>query len=130
MSKYEKFLGIPYKFNGNDRLNGYDCITLVHHVAREDGIYIPNVNHQSYNIDTFAPIFNLEIASGKWEKVEQQEKVAVVFRIGGVIKHIGYMIDYNKFIHIMKDQNVAIESLKSPTWEKRIAGFYKWVGNE
>jgi len=123
---YRYFLGIKYKFNGNSIQEGYDCITLVSAVAKAHNIYIPNVNHQNHTINTFAPIFKDEIASGRWIEVEKQPLVAVVFRIAGKIQHIGFMIDDERFIHILQDSNVTIEKLSNPNWNKRVVGFYTY----
>lgn len=128
MSNYEKYLGIEYKFNGMSPEEGFDCMTLVHQVAKDDGIFIPIVNHLGFNITNHSVLFTNEISSGRWEQVEVQPKCAVVFRIAGKIQHIGYMINEKEFIHIMENSHVSVERLSSPAWNKRIAGFYLYKG--
>jgi len=130
MIQYEQYLGIKYKFNGISKEDGFDCITLVHQVAKDNGVYIPNINHEAFNINNFVPLMIIEKATGDWFNVERQPKVAVVFKIAGMIRHIGFMIDNDRFIHIMKDSNVSIEKLSSPHWNKRVEGFYKYKGSK
>ena len=75
-------------------------------------------------------MFYDEIASGKWIEVPRSKDTCVVFKIKGKICHIGWMVDNNHFIHILKGSNVAIEKLSNPNWNKRIAGFYLYKGKK
>ena len=120
----EKLLGIPYKYGGSD-YKGMDCINLCVEVGKLRGFYIPNVNHDHVNYDEYAGLFILELSSKRWNKVLRQPDSLVVFRIGGIARHVGYMLDEFEFIHILEDQNVSVESLKDPKWSTRVQGFYK-----
>jgi cell wall-associated NlpC family hydrolase len=134
MCNYLEYLEIPYKFNGTSKDEGFDCNTLVSQIAKEDGYFIPNVNHINKSILTFHHLFPDEIKSGKWEEMPRGEKRVVIFNIFNPknkkteISHMGWMINNHQFIHIMGNTSVSIESVKSPAWERRVAGYYRYKG--
>lgn len=126
---YTKYLGTPYKFEGSSLEEGFDCINLCVQVARDRNVPMMNINHSHTNIHTYHYLFNLR-NTNDFQRVSQQQDVLVVFRVAGEISHVGYMVTKDKFIHIMEDSKVTIESVSSPMWEKRVVGYYKYLGED
>jgi cell wall-associated NlpC family hydrolase len=127
---YLKYLGVPFKFAGNSIEEGFDCINLCCAVAKDRGILMPNINHQRYNLDTHhLKMIEVKNMKNMWEKVEPQPNVLVVFKINGLIRHVGFMLDDLQFIHIMEKSKVTVEKINSLQWSKRVEGFYKYIGN-
>lgn len=63
-----------------------------------------------------------------WKKLDRPVPGCVVlFRIKKMPCHIGYMLDEFEFIHAWEGSNGAVVEQLS-TWEKRIEGFYEYVG--
>lgn len=128
MCDYLKYLGVPYTFNGTSLEEGFDCITLCNAIAKDRGIPMMNVNHINTNINTYHYLFNLKDDKTLWENVLPQGNVLVVFKVAGKISHVGYMLDKLNFIHILENSKVTVEKITNPTWNKRIVGFYKYIG--
>lgn len=127
---YIKYLGVNYKYNGNSILEGFDCINLCCAIAKDRGIYLPNINHTDFNINNYGlRMKEVKDTPNIWKKVAPQENALVLFKIHGVIKHVGYMIDKYSFIHITEGSKVTVERLTSPQWNKRIEGFYVYIGD-
>lgn len=125
---YYKYLGASFKFNGNSIAEGYDCINLCCAIAKDKNIPMKNINHSFMNMDTYHVLFS-ERESSEWLKVTDNVKDSlVVFKINGKVCHVGYMLDDLCFIHIMEHSKVTVEKITSPQWERRIVGFYKYIG--
>jgi len=129
MYDYYKYLGAPYKFNGSSISEGFDCINLCIQIGKDRGINIPNINHKNNSINNYFSLFNIRNDNTQFKKVQQQKDVLVVFKVGGRISHVGYMLDNDNFIHIMEKSNVSIERISDGTWKNRVIGFYKYIGN-
>jgi len=129
LSEYDKYLkeNIPYKFGGED-MDGFDCIGLVVHVAKENGITIPNVNHSNKTIKSYNDMMKKELDAECWVEVDRSPNVCVTFITAGVVNHIGWMIDNSRFIHIQKDKNVMISKISDSMWKKRLFKFYMYKG--
>ena len=126
--QYAKYFGIPYAYRGEDR-SGVDCIGLCKMIAKDKGINIGDINYDNIALDDVYNVFNVNISNkNKYLLVEPQQDSLVVFRIMGKIQHVGYMIDNVNFLHIMKNSNVTMESIRSVVWNKRLVGCYKYVG--
>jgi len=57
-----------------------------------------------------------------WHEVERQPNVAVVFRLGRVSCHVGFMLDEKRFIHAWRKTGVCVEQLRN--WERRLDGYF------
>lgn len=124
-----KYLGTNYKFNGDNIKDGLDCINLCCLVAKDLGYYIPNINHIMCTIDNYQRLFDVRNDKALWEAVEPQLNTLVVFKINGVVKHVGYMLNNYQFIHILEGSRVTVDFVTNPQWAKRIVGYYKYVGS-
>lgn len=127
-NSYLKYLGVPYKFNGAS-MEGFDCINICIQMAKDRGVKLMNINHSHTSIHTYHYLFNLRDSKEVFKEVPAQSDVLVVFRVAGKISHVGYMLDSDKFIHILEGSNVTVESIHNITWKKRVVGFYKYIGD-
>lgn len=127
-NSYSKYLGCNFKFNGNSLIEGFDCINLCCAIAKDRGVHIPNINHLAFSLDTYHTLFGQKDDKQLWQEVQPQANALVVFKINGVVKHVGFMLDNLNFIHIMEHSRVSVEKITSIQWNKRIVGFYKYIG--
>ena len=127
-ASYMKYLGTSYLYGGND-VDGIDCINLCTLVGRDRGVLIPNVNHQHKTFNNYHSLFDIRNDVSNWIKVQAQPDVLVVFRVSGRVGHVGYMLDSRRFIHILEGSSVTIERVDDAMWEKRIVGFYQYIGD-
>jgi hypothetical protein len=82
-----KYLGIPYKFYGNDS-KGLDCINLCELVAKDRNIFIPNINHINTTEQTYSVLFNLKDSTRLWDLYKEPiSDSLVLFKING-----GYLL--------------------------------------
>lgn len=126
-----KYLGTNFKFNGNSIEEGFDCINLCCAIAKDRGVPMKNINHSFTNIDNYHNLFEQKDNNSEWLPLTNLDDLTnslVVFKINGKISHVGYMLDEVMFIHIMEHSKVTVEKITSPQWERRIVGFYRYVG--
>lgn len=126
-----KYLGTNFKFNGNSIEEGFDCINLCCAIAKDRGVPMKNINHSFTNIDNYHNLFEQKDNNSEWLPLTNLDDLTnslVVFKINGKISHVGYMLDDVMFIHIMEHSKVTIEKITSPQWERRIVGFYRYIG--
>lgn len=126
-----KYLGTNFKFNGNSIEEGFDCINLCCAIAKDRGVPMKNINHSFTNIDNYHNLFEQKDNNSEWLSLTHLDDLTnslVVFKINGKISHVGYMLDDVMFIHIMEHSKVTIEKITSPQWERRIVGFYRYIG--
>lgn len=110
----------------------YDCFGFCAEVYSRFGIHLPT--------DYAAPVESVErdtVIRGamndadRFLKLDQPEVpclVAIMIR-PPFVTHIGVVIDSNHFIHILEGPGVCIMNLSHLHWQKRIAGFYRYIGD-
>lgn len=128
---YYKYLGVNFKFNGDSIAEGYDCINLCCAIAKDRNIPMKNINHSLMDISNYHGLFNQKNDYTEWLQLTDYNDLAnslVVFKINGKISHVGYMLDNISFVHIMEHSRVTVEKITRPQWEKRIVGFYRYIG--
>lgn len=64
-----------------------------------------------------------------WKRIEDpREGAVIVFNMAGLPFHVGYCMGRQggrwKFLHVIKNTNVACEDLFGPLWVNRIEGIY------
>lgn len=124
--KYNKYIGIPYSENGRDT-TGIDCwglaclfykqefdIDLPTYTEFYSGGQDPSISNLiNTNIDNWIEIKNPTIGD------------LCLFNIYNEPHHVGIYLGNNQFLHSREGKDTAIESLNSPQWKKRFAGFFK-----
>ncbi len=128
--KYTDLVGAPFCYRGKSKEQGFDCWTLAREIQLRRGKHMPDY---AYSDDAPEPTFLQQlIASGTDEFGEQlnaPEPWCIVFfsLYHGTVSHIGTVLpDCRRFIHTTENVNVTIERLDSPTWARRIRGYYRW----
>lgn len=136
-AKYERGTGKP---------GTYDCKSLFVEVMNRFGNNVKTPDIEIYAIEQVLAAeargeypyseadFNIiqeELASGKWEKIDEPvEGCAVLMALDPhkphVIQHLGVYIGDNKFIHILQDMGVITTKLNDRVFARKIRGFYKW----
>ena len=127
---YNKYVGIPYKDKG--RLEaGADCWGLARLVYKQEY----NINLPSFSTDyTMGDTARIEELLNQykegWDKLDSPEAGSIVlFRLFGVVSHVGIMINNTQFIHNSATIDTCVETIDNPRWKKRVFGFYKYSEN-
>lgn len=127
-----KYIGIPFKEHGRDRL-GLDCWGLLRLIYKEElGIELPSFVDAYESTDDGGVIGRL-IAANKgeeWEPVESGKERAydgILLRVTGQPMHVGVVVDRGEMVHVMKGIDVTLERYLSWRWKNRIMGFYRWT---
>jgi hypothetical protein len=104
----QEWIGIPYdgeKF----------CMELARRYLLRKGFRVPYVDSP-------------DEAMGWIKVIAPEEDAVVVFRRYGRPSHVGVCLNSNDFLHVEENSSSCIDRLSSPIWNKRIEGFYRYVG--
>lgn len=116
-----------YTPNGREYPN-FDCYGFVKYLYRkEHGIDIIDFNYDDVNSPENEKYYLKELNNPRWEEVKQQKGAIIALRTNGFIKHCGFMVNDTEFVHIMEKTGVCRVKVNSPSWRKRIVGFYKYA---
>lgn len=123
MNRIVDLIGKEFKDGGRGP-DEYDCWGLVTEVFKRFSIEIPD-----YKISCEAKAeINGQINTErpKWLRCmgEMPVPALVVMMEQGVCNHTGVYIGNGQFLHARERSGVAIESLESLIWKKRIEGIY------
>ena len=123
MRRIADLIGKEFKDGGRGP-DGYDCWGLASEVFKRFGIELPDYKISCEEKNEI----NGKIKSErkKWERCAGEIPVPalVVFMENGVCNHTGVHIGNGRFIHARERSGVAIESMDSVVWKKRIEGVY------
>ena len=106
------FLGVPYKFGGNNE-NGIDCSGLVRTIYQQSiGLLLPRRAEQQ------------AAATESIDKSELRPGDLVFFNtLRRAFSHVGIYVGEGKFIHAPKPgAEVRVESLSVGYWQRRFDG--------
>ena len=128
----EKFVGLPFADHGRES-EGLDCWGGVRYVLSEmRGLRLPDYGVGYTDVgdrDGIAATITAGLLEG-WEKITRPEPFAlVVFNIWKKPWHVGVVVGRNEFLHWPDGESSKIERLDAAVWEKRIEGYYRYVGN-
>lgn len=130
------FLNIQYMNRGRSFL-GVDCYGLVYlYYKKVLGIKLLSFKDEYEDAEDRKGVSEVL----KRNKTEQFEEFSdrselkindvIIFSVGGAPRHTGLYIGDNKFLHTMKSIKFScVEKLDSPVWNKRILGYFRYVGN-
>jgi len=122
-------IGKPFAWGGTGP-DKWDCVHLCVEVSGRLGINIPK-----YNTLTSADAIREAIRQGireEWEKIKQPEVGCWVTMVVDTpwITHVGVVLDdLRHFIHVLENRPVAINRLDAVDWERRIQGYYRYIGD-
>jgi cell wall-associated NlpC family hydrolase len=125
----DDYIDIPFRFNGRTR-EGCDCWGLVKLIYKEKlGVDLPDYTGTYWNglVSSLKEVARLmKKEKDKWQEISEPELYDVVLlRVGGIVGHIGIILDKSRMIHITEGINSCVENYKSKLWKTRIAGFYR-----
>lgn len=131
MFSYADLIGVPFVDGGRDAKIGLDCYGLVMEIYRRNGIILP---------EYYAPALDSEAVSRQIEAAKASSNVwrlsddkpflsvmAIKFNCS-LCNHTGVYLGGGRFIHTRERIGVNIDSVDSPAWKRRIAGFYVFEG--
>ena len=118
------WLGVPYKHMGT-RKTGCDCTGFLLGVARSSGFlteYKMRKYPKDWNLHGMADdiiLRELQKVSNRIRKKEAIPGDVLVFKWGRCESHVGILLENKTFIHITKNSNCNISSLKDSIHFKR-----------
>lgn len=119
-----EYIGVPFKDGGRDRKTGLDCYGLVMElIERDTGVRPPDYGAPGDLVKTQLVMLD---ARERWKQVAAPRRgVVVMFRVRGLICHVGYCVSETHFLHTWEGSGNA---LKEPIerWKQRIVGFYEY----
>ena len=125
---FSDLLGKGFKFEarGPDK---YDCWGICMEVSKRTGKPLPS--YQSYED---LGLRNLEIRSrgdSDFVKLQKPEPFCIIafHSLSKYVTHMGIVLeDCKRFIHIREQTSVCIERINTQVWQRKLQGFYKYVG--
>jgi cell wall-associated NlpC family hydrolase len=117
-------IGVPFKYGGRgpEHLDCYGLVKLCYEA--EHKVELPEFRSPDEQARILATIVgNLPM----WEEVPAAPGRVVLFKIMGILQHVGYILPGDSFIHTWeRSGGVVIERLSA--WKSRIAGCYRFAG--
>jgi len=109
----KRFIGVPYRWGGEDRQNGFDCSGLTMVCYRLNGLNLPRNSRSQFG-------------SGRWvpkAELKQGDLVFFATRGGNRVSHVGMYIGGGEFIHAPRTgKKVRIEKMANAWFAKRYMG--------
>ncbi|NOY13061.1 MAG: C40 family peptidase [Deltaproteobacteria bacterium] len=108
-----QFLGVPYRWGGEDRRNGFDCSGLTMVSYRLNGLNLPRNSRMQFKVGHYVAKRNLQ----------KGDLVFFATKGGTRVTHVGIYIGGGKFIHAPRTgKTVRIASLSSRFFKKTYVG--------
>jgi cell wall-associated NlpC family hydrolase len=108
-----RFIGVPYRWGGEDRNNGFDCSGLTMVSYRLNGLNLPRNSRMQFK-------------AGRYVAKKQLQKGDLVFfatQGGKRVTHVGMYIGRGNFIHAPRTgKNVRVASLSNRFFQRTYVG--------
>lgn len=101
----KKYIGIPYKWGGESSATGFDCSGFVQYVFAQNGINLPRVSSDQYNIGTSVNLN--ELVPG--------DLIFFSLAKNGTVDHVGIFIGNDQFINASTSKGVTVYTI-GPYW--------------
>ena len=115
VSTAKGLMGVAYVFGGTSP-KGFDCSGLLQYVFKMNGLSIPRLADEQYNLGR----------SAKRNQLSAGDLVFFTTYTSGV-SHCGIYIGDGKFLHASSSRGVTINSLDDEYWRARFVGAKKLV---
>lgn len=113
VSTAERFLGVPYRWGGEDRHNGFDCSGLTMVSYRLNGLKLPRNSRAQFKAG--------RVVSKK--HLRQGDLVFFATKGGTRVTHVGMYVGGGKFIHAPRPgKTVRIAKLSNKFFQKTFVG--------
>ncbi|MGE5153989.1 MAG: C40 family peptidase [Bdellovibrio bacteriovorus] len=104
-------IGTPYRYGGNQPGQGLDCSGLTYFAHRTAGVQIPRTSREQRQ--GARPVKPKALRPGDM----------VFFGSGGVVDHVGLMVDQERFVHASTSKGkVILARFGTPYWNARFVG--------
>lgn len=110
LSTAQNYLGTPYLWGGSTP-SGFDCSGFTQYVFVKNGITLPRVSRDQYNVGTTVAFNDLQPG----------DLVFFSFISDGQVSHVGIYLGDNQFISATTSKGVIISSF-SPYWNNAYVG--------
>jgi cell wall-associated NlpC family hydrolase len=129
----ENFIGTPFKGCG---AGGRDCWELVKAIYLECyEVDIPmtyDIAHDA-TIRVSRAFIAAKMNPANWKPLDAPQDPCVVAIANHpdhpeLVNHCGIYIGNGFFIHARQATGAVMERIASPLWERKIRGYYKWIG--
>ncbi len=113
VSTIRRFIGVPYRWGGEDRENGFDCSGLTMVSYRLNGLNLPRNSRMQYKAGSYVAKQNLQ----------QGDLVFFATKGGKRVTHVGMYVGGDNFIHAPRTgKTVRVASLANSFWKKTYVG--------
>jgi cell wall-associated NlpC family hydrolase len=112
------FIGIPYKWGGDSRREGFDCSGLTMTVYQLNGLDLPRTSRQQWVAGT--PVGRRELSRG--------DLVFFATSGGKRVSHVGIYVGKNRFIHAPgRGKVIRVASLSKGYYRERYLGGRRYL---
>ncbi len=109
------FVGVPYRFGGNDAATGFDCSGFTKHLFQLNlGLSLPRRSHEQAAAQGFVDVPRRELQPGDLVFFNTLERE---------FSHVGIYVGEGRFIHSPREgASVRLEDMQSSYWQRRFDG--------
>lgn len=109
----QSFLGVPYRWGGEDCKNGFDCSGLTMVSYRLNGLNLPRNSRMQYNAGR----------SVAQSALQKGDLVFFATKGGNRVTHVGMYVGDGRFIHAPRTgKTIRFSSLSSKFWHQSYVG--------
>jgi hypothetical protein len=109
----KRFLGVPYRWGGSSRREGFDCSGLTMVVYQLNGLNLPRSSREQYRVGT--PIEKSQLSQG--------DLVFFATSGGRRVSHVGIYVGNGEFIHApRRGKKIRTERLTKRYFKNRYVG--------
>jgi cell wall-associated NlpC family hydrolase len=99
----KKYIGYPYKWGGSSPAAGFDCSGFTQYVFAQNGITLPRISRDQYNVGSWISYNNLLPGDLVFFSINKN----------GIVDHVGIYIGNGQFINASSSKGVTVYSFGS-----------------